>query len=166
MIMADSTQLEIDFGPLEELINDDTIGEIMVNGPHNVYVERKGKLEEVNLSFEDDVHLMRIIDHILAPLGRRIDESSPMVDARLPDGSRVNVIIPPPSLIGPTLTIRKFFRKGMLTFDNLLAWKTLNEDIVTFLKACARARLNVIVAGGVGSGKTTLLSIIAMCSRR
>lgn len=159
--MADSTQLEIDFGPLEELINDDTISEIMVNGPHTVFVERKGKLEEVDISFEHDAHLMRFIDCILQPMGRRLDESSPMVDVRLPDGSRVNIVIPPLSLIGPTLTIRKFFRKGMLTFDKLLDWGALNEDMADFLKACVEARLNIIVVGGVGSGKTTLLSIIA-----
>jgi len=158
--MADSTQLEIDFGPLEELINDDTISEIMVNGPHNVFIERRGRLEKVSLSFESDDHLRSIIERIVSPLGRCPDESSPIVVARLADGSRVHVIIPPLALVGPTLTIRKF-SKYVLTFDNLLAFGALNEDMADFLKACVKARLNILVAGGVNSGKTTLLNVIA-----
>jgi pilus assembly protein CpaF len=160
MIMSELTRPETDLGPLEELINDDTVSKIMVNGPHNIFVERKGKLEEVNLSFESNDHLMRVIAGILSPLGCRPDESSPIVEARLPDGSRVHVVIPPLALVGPTLTIRKS-PKGVLTFDNLLAFGTLNEDMADFLKACVKARLNIIVAGGVNSGRTTMLNIIA-----
>ncbi len=148
------------FGPIEPLLADETITEIMVNGPKNIYVERKGKLEKVNMSFESDEHLMRIIDRIVAPLGRRIDESSPYVDARLPDGSRVNAIIPPLSLIGPVLTIRKF-SKTPLTVDDLIEFGTITPEAIEFLKACVIARLNIVVSGGTGSGKTTFLNILS-----
>jgi pilus assembly protein CpaF len=158
--MSDLAQPGIDFGPLKELFNDDTVSEIMVNGPHNVFVERGRTLEKVSLSFESDDHLMRVISGIVSPLGGHIDESSPIVEARLADGSRVHVVVPPLALNGPTLTIRKFPRR-VLTFENLLAWGTLNEDMADFLKACVKARLNIIVAGGVNSGKTTLLNMIA-----
>lgn len=148
------------FGPIEPLLNDETITEVMVNGPNNIYIERKGKIEKTNLSFESDEHLMRIIDRIVAPLGRRIDESSPYVDARLPDGSRVNAIIPPLSLIGPVLTIRKFARIP-LTIENLIDFGTITPEAIEFLKACVISRLNVIVSGGTGSGKTTFLNILS-----
>jgi len=159
-MMADPTRSSIDFGPLEELVHDDTVSEIMVNGPHNVFVARGRKLEKISLSFESDDHLKRVIDRILSPLGGRLDESSPMVEARLPDGSRLHAIIPPLSLSGPTLTIRKF-PKQSITFENLIAWGSLSQDTADFLKACVKARLNIIVAGGVNSGKTTLMNIIA-----
>jgi pilus assembly protein CpaF len=148
------------FGPLEPLLADESITEIMVNGPHKVFIERQGKLEKVKISFESDEHLMRIIDRIVSPLGRRIDESSPYVDARLPDGSRVNAIIPPLSLNGPTLTIRKF-SKTPLTVDDLIRFGSITTEAIEFLNACVNARLNVIVSGGTGSGKTTLLNILS-----
>jgi pilus assembly protein CpaF len=132
----------------------------MVNGANKVFVERKGKLEHVNVSFESDDHLMRIIDRIVSPLGRRVDESSPMVDARLPDGSRVNAIIPPLALNGPTLTIRKFSKKP-LTVEDLIRFGTLTQEAVEFLRACVMSRLNAVVSGGTGSGKTTLLNVLS-----
>jgi pilus assembly protein CpaF len=148
------------YGPIEPLLADETITEIMVNGSKSIYIERKGMLEKVNAFFESDEHLMRIIDRIVAPLGRRIDESSPYVDARLPDGSRVNAIIPPLSLIGPVLTIRKFARVP-LTIENLVDFGTITPEAIEFLKACVIARLNIIVSGGTGSGKTTFLNILS-----
>ncbi len=147
-------------GPLESLLADPTITEIMVNGPRQIYIERKGKLERTNLTFESSDHVLRIIDRIVAPLGRRIDESSPYVDARLADGSRVNAVIPPLSLVGPTLTIRKF-SKIPLTIDDLIRFGTLTPETVEFLKACVKSRFNVVVSGGTGSGKTTLLNILS-----
>ncbi len=147
-------------GPLEPLLADPSVTEIMVNGPRQIYVERKGKLERTNLTFESNDHVLRIIDRIVAPLGRRIDESSPYVDARLPDGSRVNAVIPPLSLVGPTLTIRKF-SKIPLTIDDLIRFGTLTPEAVEFLKACVKARFNIVVSGGTGSGKTTLLNILS-----
>ena len=148
------------FGPLQPLLEDDTITEIMVNGPKNVYIERKGKLHRVPVTFENNDHVMRVIDRIVAPLGRRIDESSPYVDARLPDGSRVNAVIPPISLVGPTLTIRKF-SKNPITVDQLIQFGSITHEAVQFLKACVEARLNVLISGGTGSGKTTLLNIMS-----
>jgi pilus assembly protein CpaF len=148
------------YGPIEPLLADETITEIMVNGSQSIYIERKGVIEEVNTAFESDEHLMRIIDRIVAPLGRRIDESSPYVDARLPDGSRVNAIIPPLSLIGPVLTIRKF-AKTPLTVENMIDFGTITPEAVEFLKACVIARLNMVVSGGTGSGKTTFLNILS-----
>jgi pilus assembly protein CpaF len=148
------------FGPLEPLLADESITEIMVNGPHKVFIERQGKLEKVKISFESDEHLMRIIDRIVSPLGRRIDESSPYVDARLPDGSRVNAIIPPLALNGPTLTVRKF-SKTPLTVDDLIRFGSITPEAIEFLNACVNARLNVIVSGGTGSGKTTFLNILS-----
>jgi pilus assembly protein CpaF len=145
---------------LEPLLKDPTISEIMVNGPKNVYVERDGKLQRVSTVFEDDDHVMRIIDRIVAPLGRRVDESSPTVDARLPDGSRVNAVIPPISLVGPTLTIRKF-SKVPLTIEDLIDYGSITPEVVEFLKACVYARKNVVISGGTGSGKTTLLNIMS-----
>jgi pilus assembly protein CpaF len=148
------------FGPLQPLLEDDTISEIMVNGPKNIYVERKGKLIRVPITFESNEHVMRVIDRIVAPLGRRIDESSPYVDARLPDGSRVNAVIPPISLVGPSLTIRKF-SKNPITVEQLIQFGTVTPEAVEFLKACVVSRLNIVVAGGTGSGKTTLLNILS-----
>jgi pilus assembly protein CpaF len=148
------------FGPLQPLLEDDTITEIMVNGPKNIYVERKGKIIRVPITFENNDHVLRVIDRIVAPLGRRIDESSPYVDARLPDGSRVNAVIPPISLVGPALTIRKF-AKNPITVEQLIQFGTVTPEAVEFLKACVISRLNVVVAGGTGSGKTTLLNILS-----
>jgi pilus assembly protein CpaF len=148
------------YGPLEQFLSVDGITEIMVNGPKQIFIEREGKLSRVNASFENDEHLLRIIDRIVAPLGRRIDEGSPMVDARLPDGSRVNAIIPPISLVGPSLTIR-IFSKIPFTVENLIEFGTLTREAVEFLKACVIAKVNVIISGGTGSGKTTLLNIMS-----
>jgi pilus assembly protein CpaF len=148
------------FGPLQPLLEDDTITEVMVNGPKNVYIERKGKLHRVPVTFENNDHVMRVIDRIVAPLGRRIDESSPYVDARLPDGSRVNAVIPPISLVGPTLTIRKF-SKNPITVEQLIQFGSVTNEAIQFLKACVEARLNVLISGGTGSGKTTLLNIMS-----
>lgn len=148
------------YGPLEQFLNVEGVTEIMVNGPKHVYIERNGKIQRVNTTFEDDEHLMRIIERIVAPLGRRIDEGSPMVDARLPDGSRVNAIIPPISLIGPTLTIR-IFAKIPLTVDNLIEFGTITREAIEFLKACVIAKVNVIISGGTGSGKTTTLNVLS-----
>jgi len=148
------------YGPITSLINDGTITEIMVNGPNDVFVERQGKIVRVENSFRDDTHIMHTIDKIIAPLGRRVDESSPMVDARLPDGSRVNVIIPPLSVKGPTITIRKF-AVDPYTLEDLITFGTLNQDIARLLKASVRGRINIIVSGGTGSGKTTLLNVIS-----
>jgi pilus assembly protein CpaF len=147
-------------GPIEPLLDDDSITEIMVNGPKKVYIERHGKIEKTNLSFENDDHVLRIIDRIVSPLGRRIDESQPYVDARLPDGSRVNAIIPPLAINGPIITIRKFAKKP-LTAENLIEFGSITPEALEFLKACVQARLNVIVSGGTGSGKTTLLNILS-----
>jgi pilus assembly protein CpaF len=147
-------------GPLQPLLEDETITEIMVNGAKNVYVERKGKLHRVPVTFESNEHVMRIIDRIVAPLGRRIDESSPYVDARLTDGSRVNAIIPPISLVGPVLTIRKFSRNP-ITIEQLIQFGSISSEAVQFLKACVEARLNIVISGGTGSGKTTLLNVLS-----
>lgn len=147
-------------GPIEPLLKDPSVSEIMVNGPHQVYVERQGKIERTNVTFNDETHLLHIIDRIVSPIGRRVDESVPYVDARLKDGSRVNVIIHPLSLKGPILTIRKFF-KERLEIDDLIRFGTLTPNMAEFLKACVRARLNIIVSGGTGSGKTTTLNVLS-----
>jgi len=148
------------FGPLQPLLEDESITEIMVNGAKNIYIERKGKLLRVPLTFENDEHVMRIIEKIVAPLGRRIDESSPYVDARLPDGSRVNAVIPPISLVGPAITIRKF-SKNPITVEQLISYGSITPECVQFLDACVRARVNVVISGGTGSGKTTLLNVLS-----
>ncbi|MBA2362563.1 MAG: CpaF family protein [Chloroflexia bacterium] len=148
------------FGPLEQLLADDSVSEIMVNGPHHVFVERKGRLERVRIGFEDNDHVKRVIDRIISPLGRRIDESSPMVDARLPDGSRVNAVIPPLALNGPTVTIRKFSRDP-LRAENLVGFGSITDEMVTYMRAAVIARLNILVSGGTGSGKTTMLNILS-----
>src|SRR4026209_2238090 len=147
-------------GPLQPLLEDDTITEIMVNGAKNIYIERKGRLHRVPVTFENNDHVMRIIDRIVAPLGRRIDESSPYVDARLPDGSRVNAVIPPISLIGPVLTIRKFSRNP-ITVEQLIQFGSITPEGIQFMKACVESRLNVVISGGTGSGKTTLLNVMS-----
>jgi len=147
-------------GPLQVLLEDDTVTEVMVNGAKNIYIERKGKIHRVPVTFESNEHVMRIIDRIVAPLGRRIDESSPYVDARLADGSRVNAVIPPISLIGPTLTIRKF-SKIPITLEQMIQFGTLTAESIQFIKACVEARLNIVISGGTGSGKTTLLNVLS-----
>jgi pilus assembly protein CpaF len=148
------------YGPIQPLLEDDTITEVMVNGAKNIYVERAGKIVRIPVAFESDEHVMRVIDRIVAPLGRRIDESSPYVDARLPDGSRVNAIIPPISLVGPVLTVRKFARNP-ITLEQLIEFGTITPEALQFLKACVESRLNVVISGGTGSGKTTLLNILS-----
>lgn len=150
----------IGFGPINPLLMDTSVSEIMVNGPQQVYVEKKGKLVLSDVAFKDEQHVMRVIEKIVAPLGRRIDESSPMVDARLPNGSRVNAIIPPLSLNGPTITIRKFSDKPF-TVKDLINFGTITPNVAMFLKACVEARLNIVVSGGTGSGKTTTLNVIS-----
>jgi pilus assembly protein CpaF len=148
------------FGPLQPLLDDDSITEIMVNGAKNVYVERRGKIQRAPITFENNEHVMRIIERIVAPLGRRIDESSPYVDARLPDGSRVNAVIPPISLVGPVLTIRKFARNP-ITVDQLIQFGSITPEAIQLLDACVKARLNIVISGGTGSGKTTLLNVLS-----
>ncbi|MBS3900504.1 MAG: CpaF family protein [Dethiobacter sp.] len=150
----------VGFGPIHPLLNDELVSEVLVNGPNQVYVERKGKLELTEVVFRDNAHVQHIIEKIVAPIGRRIDESSPMVDARLPDGSRVNAIIPPISLCGPCISIRKF-SKDPLTVDDLLGFGTLSLEMAAFLEAAVKSRLNVVVSGGTGSGKTTTLNILS-----
>ena len=150
----------IGLGPLEDLINRDDISEIMVNGPDQVYVEHKGVLYRTDMAFADDQQVISAIERIVSPLGRRIDESSPMVDARLKDGSRVNAIIPPLSLVGPSITIRKF-SKTPLQVDNLIAFGSISRNMATFLDLCVKMRKNIIISGGTGSGKTTLLNILS-----
>ena len=147
-------------GPLEDLLDDPTVSEIMVNGPHQVYVERGGRLQLTDLQFADDASVNAIIERIVAPLGRRIDESQPYVDARLKDGSRVNAIIPPLSLSGPSITIRKFSKKT-LTVEDFIRFGTWNANAAAFMEVCVKLRKNIIVAGGTGSGKTTLLNLLS-----
>jgi len=148
------------FGPLEPLLNDETITEVMVNGPNHVYIERAGKIERVESSFLNDEHVLRIIDRIITPMGRRIDEMSPRVDARLPDGSRVNAIVEPLSLVGPVITVRKFAAKPF-TVDDLVRFGTATAEMFDFLRVCIEARLNLFVSGGTGSGKTTTLNVLS-----
>ncbi len=147
-------------GPLEGLLKNDEITEIMINGPKNIFVEKNGKIILSNVHFYNETHLMNIIERILTPLGRHVDEASPLVDARLSDGSRVNIIIPPLALDGALVTIRKFSKKA-LSIDDLVRFGTLSEDMGIFLKACVRARLNILVSGGTGSGKTTTLNVLS-----
>jgi pilus assembly protein CpaF len=151
----------VGFGPIEQLLADDSVTEVMVNGPRTIFVEQKGRLtlrEDVN--FEDDDHVMRVVNRILAPLGRRVDRKNPFADGRLPDGSRVHVIIPPCALNGPTITIRKFSKKP-LTPDDLIRFGSVTRDMMDFLEACVKAHLNIVVSGGTGSGKTTLLNVLS-----
>jgi pilus assembly protein CpaF len=148
------------YGPLEPLLKDPTISDILVNTYKNIYIERLGKLESTDVRFKDDAHLMRIIDKIVSTVGRRIDESTPMADARLPDGSRVNAIIPPLALDGPILSIRRF-AVNPIELDDLIDYQTLTPEIAELLKGIIKARLNVIISGGTGSGKTTLLNVLS-----
>jgi pilus assembly protein CpaF len=148
------------FGPLEPLLHDETITEVMVNGPRNIYIERDGKIQKVETAFLNDEHVRRVIDRIITPMGRRIDEMSPRVDARLPDGSRVNAIVEPLSLVGPVITVRKFSAKPF-TVDDLIRFGTATPEMFEFLRACIEARLNLFVSGGTGSGKTTTLNVLS-----
>jgi pilus assembly protein CpaF len=159
-IVREITDDILGYGPLEPLLNEDAITEVMVNNFDQIYVEREGKIERSDTTFADNAHLMRIIDKIVSQIGRRIDESSPMVDARLPDGSRVNAIIPPLSLRGPTLTIRKFSRDPY-TMDDLIGFGSITPKAAQFLAACARGKLNVLISGGTGTGKTTTLNAVS-----
>lgn len=147
-------------GPLDSLLQDPTVTEVMVNGPSEIYVERKGRLERTGVAFRDESQVYQVIDRIVAPIGRRVDESSPMVDGRLPDGSRVNVVVPPIAVKGPSITIRKFPEKSLDARD-LIRSGTLTSQMATFLDAAVKARLNIIVSGGTGSGKTTTLNILS-----
>ena len=148
------------YGPLERLLSDDSVTEVMVNGPNEIWIERQGRLYETTVRFNDDSHHRRIINKMVAQVGRRIDESSPMVDARLPDGSRVNAIIPPLSLSGPIVTIRKFSKKR-LTLEDMVALNTVSDEAIEFLKRCILAELNVLISGGTGTGKTTFLNALS-----
>ncbi len=148
------------YGPIQTLLDDPDITEIMVNGPHQIFIEKQGKIQLTDCRFMDDGHVMRIIEKIISPLGRRLDESMPMVDARLPDGSRVNAIIPPLSINGPCVTIRKFAVEPFAAAD-LVSFGTLSEAMKKFLEACVQARLNILVSGGTGSGKTTTLNVLS-----
>ncbi|MCT8136527.1 CpaF family protein [Anaerobacillus sp. CMMVII] len=148
------------FGPINPLLNDPEVSEVMVNGPNQVFAERKGKLQLTDVTFRDNDHVLQVIEKIVAPIGRRIDESSPMVDARLPDGSRVNAIIPPLALNGPTITIRKFAEDPFKVSD-LVGFGTLTAEMAIFLDACVKSSLNIFVSGGTGSGKTTTLNVLS-----
>ena len=148
------------FGPLEALLKDPTISDILVNGPHKIYVERRGKLEKTDIKFRDNEHLLQIIDRIVSKVGRRVDETSPMVDARLPDGSRVNAIIPPLALDGPTMSIRRF-GANPLKLEDLLNYKAFTPEMAMLMEACIKARLNILISGGTGCGKTTLLNTLS-----
>ena len=147
-------------GPIEPLMQDPTVSDILVNGPHEVYVERRGKLQKTNAIFRDDAHLMQVIDRIVSAVGRRVDESSPMVDARLKDGSRVNAIIPPLALDGPVMSIRRF-AVDPFKMNDLLTFNTLTEQLAEVLRGAVQARLNILVSGGTGAGKTTMLNILS-----
>jgi pilus assembly protein CpaF len=148
------------FGPLEVLLKDPTISDILVNGPHKVYVERRGKMEKTDVKFRDNDHLLQIIDRIVSKVGRRVDETSPMVDARLPDGSRVNAIIPPLALDGPSVSIRRF-GANPLRLEDLLNYKAFTPEMAMLMEACIKARLNIVISGGTGCGKTTLLNTLS-----
>lgn len=159
-LVADICDEMLGLGPIEPLLKDSTVTEVMVNGPKAIYVERMGKLQKTDAEFQDTAHLMTVVDKIVTPLGRHIDEASPLVDARLKDGSRVNIIIPPLALNGPCITIRKFSQTP-LSVENLISFGTLSEEMAIFLRACIKARLNIMVSGGTGSGKTTTLNVLS-----
>lgn len=159
-LTEDMTNELTGYGPLQSLLEDDKISDIMVNGAKNIFLERNGKVEQANVRFIDDDHVLRVIRRIIAPLGRRLDESSPMVDARLPDGSRVNAIIPPLAIDGPCLSVRKF-RKDPLRESDLLVFGSANEAMLDFLRKAVQYRCNILISGGTGSGKTTLLNILS-----
>jgi pilus assembly protein CpaF len=148
------------YGPIQSLLNDHTITEVMVNGPKQIYIERGGKLEKTNLTFEDNDHVIKIIEKIVAPLGRRIDKDNPTVDARLPDGSRVNAVVPPVAIDGPSITIRKFAEEK-LTIEDLIKFGSITQTAANFMELCVLGQLNVIISGGTGAGKTTLLNILS-----
>src|SRR3989442_10226105 len=148
------------FGPLEALLKDPTISDILINGPQKIFVERRGKMEKTDVKFRDNDHLMQIIDRIVSKVGRRVDETSPMVDARLPDGSRVNAIIPPLALDGPSMSIRRF-GANPLKLEDLLNFKAFTPEMAMLMEACIKARLNIIISGGTGCGKTTLLNTLS-----
>ena len=158
--IADLCDEMLGLGPIEPLLKDETVTEVMINGPKQIFVEQMGKLSLTKVQFHDTPHLMNIVERILSPLGRRVDEASPLVDARLADGSRVNIIIAPLSLVGPCVTIRKF-SKTPLSVENLISFGSLSEDMAVFLRACVKARLNILVSGGTGSGKTTTLNVLS-----
>lgn len=159
-IIAEVIDEVLGLGPIEPLLKQESVTEVMINGPQRVYVEQGGKLRLTSVQFRDDAHLMHVIERIVAPLGRRIDESSPLVDARLADGSRVNIIIPPLALTGPCVTIRKF-SKHPLTIRDLIDFGTLSDDMGRFLEQCVAGKLNIVVSGGTGSGKTTTLNVLS-----
>src|SRR5215218_2881762 len=148
------------FGPLEVLLKDPTISDILINGPHKIYVERRGKMEKTDVKFRDNDHLLQIIDRIVSKVGRRVDETSPMVDARLPDGSRVNAIIPPLALDGSSVSIRRF-GSNPLKLEDLLNYKAFTPEMAMLMEACIKARLNIVISGGTGCGKTTLLNTLS-----
>ncbi len=159
-ILEDVFNDMIGYGPIQPLLENPDISEIMVNGPKKVYIEKKGQLIRTDIAFDDDAHVMRIIERIILPLGRHVDADSPTVDARLPDGSRVNAVVRPVALDGPSITIRKFL-KDKLTTEQLMEFGTLTQSMAEFLRACVLARLNIIISGGTGSGKTTLLNVLS-----
>ena len=148
------------FGPIQPLLDDPDVSEVMVNGPKKVFVEKNGKLTKSGITFDDDDHVVRIIDRIILPLGRRVDADSPTVDARLPDGSRVNAVIRPVSIDGPCITIRKF-KKDKLSIEQLIKYESINHNMAEFIRACVISRLNIVISGGTGSGKTTLLNVLS-----
>jgi pilus assembly protein CpaF len=150
----------VGFGPIQPLLDDPQISEVMVNGPQKVYVEKNGKVTKTDVTFDNDEHVLKIIEKIILPLGRRIDADNPTVDARLPDGSRVNAVIGPVAIDGPSITIRKF-RKERFTVDDLIAFDSITQSMADFLRACVASRLSVVVSGGTGSGKTTLLNVLS-----
>ncbi len=148
------------FGPIQSLLDDEAVTEIMVNGPKKVFIEKKGQLSKTNITFDDDDHVLRIIDRIILPLGRHVDADSPTVDARLPDGSRVNAVVRPVAIDGPSITIRKF-SKDKLKVEDLINFGSITRQMADFLEACVKARFNIIISGGTGSGKTTLLNVMS-----
>jgi pilus assembly protein CpaF len=159
-LMQDVSDDVLGYGPIERFLKDPTVTEVMVNGPNDVYIERSGRLETTKVAFADETHLRRIIDKIVSQIGRRVDEATPMVDARLPDGSRVNVVIPPLAIGGPFMTVRKF-SADPYTVDDLITFGTLSSQAARFVDACVRGRLNVVISGGTGTGKTTLLNVLS-----
>ncbi|HEX8992392.1 MAG TPA: CpaF family protein [Anaerolineales bacterium] len=160
VIFQDVLNDMLGYGPIQPLLDDPDISEVMVNGPKKVYIEKNGQMIRTSVAFDDEAHVMRVIERIILPLGRHVDGDSPTVDARLPDGSRVNAVVRPVALDGPSITIRKF-RKGRLTTDDLVGLGTLTPNMAEFLRACVLARLNIIISGGTGSGKTTLLNVLS-----
>jgi pilus assembly protein CpaF len=159
-VMSTAFSEIVGYGPIQPLLDDPDVSEIMVNGAKKVFIEKKGKVIKTGITFEDDEHVLSIIEKIILPLGRRIDADKPTVDARLPDGSRVNAVIPPVALDGPSITIRKFM-KEKLTTENLISYGSMNQIVADFLRACVISRLSIVVSGGTGSGKTTLLNVLS-----